>query len=152
VTQVGECPVCKHKTLSSNSGPTKEKEKKEIQSWKVLYFSLLNRRFTILGLHLFCFVPWLCVVFQENYCYLTYRYLYFLSKVRTKDHVFDSVGHLIRYHMDNSLPIVSSGSEVSLKQPVRKDNTGLLHSKKWQHWSTVTVIFQETPVYVRTKR
>ncbi|XP_073922008.1 SHC-transforming protein 4 isoform X2 [Castor canadensis] len=52
------------------------------------------------------------------------------GKVRTKDHVFDSVGHLIRYHMDNSLPIVSSGSEVSLKQPVRKDNTGLLHSKK----------------------
>lgn len=53
------------------------------------------------------------------------------GKVRTKDHVFDNVGHLIRYHMDNSLPIVSSGSEVSLKQPVRKDNTpGLLQSKK----------------------
>ncbi|XP_037689964.1 SHC-transforming protein 4 [Choloepus didactylus] len=53
------------------------------------------------------------------------------GKVRTKDHVFDNVGHLIRYHMDNSLPIVSSGSEVSLKQPVRKDaNPGLLHSSK----------------------
>ncbi|XP_060227463.1 SHC-transforming protein 4 [Meriones unguiculatus] len=52
------------------------------------------------------------------------------GKVRTKDHVFDNVGHLIKYHMDNSLPIISSGSEVSLKQPVRKDNTGLLHSKK----------------------
>ncbi|XP_023579811.1 SHC-transforming protein 4 [Octodon degus] len=53
------------------------------------------------------------------------------GKVRTKDHVFDSVGHLIKYHMDNSLPIISSGSEVTLKQPVRKDNNpGLLHSKK----------------------
>ncbi|XP_007933393.1 SHC-transforming protein 4 [Orycteropus afer afer] len=53
------------------------------------------------------------------------------GKVRTKDHVFDNVGHLIRYHMDNSLPIISSGSEVSLKQPVRKDNnSGLLHSNK----------------------
>ncbi|ERE70949.1 SHC-transforming protein 4, partial [Cricetulus griseus] len=53
------------------------------------------------------------------------------GKVRTKDHVFDNVGHLIKYHMDNSLPIISSGSEVSLKQPVRKDNnTRLLHYKK----------------------
>uniref|UniRef100_A0A9L0S2S4 SHC adaptor protein 4 n=1 Tax=Equus caballus TaxID=9796 RepID=A0A9L0S2S4_HORSE len=53
------------------------------------------------------------------------------GKVRTKDHVFDNVGHLIRYHMDNSLPIISSGSEVSLKQPVRKDsNPALLHSNK----------------------
>ncbi|XP_019586243.2 SHC-transforming protein 4 isoform X2 [Rhinolophus sinicus] len=53
------------------------------------------------------------------------------GKVRTKDHIFDNVGHLIRYHMDNSLPIISSGSEVSLKQPVRKDNNpGLLHSNK----------------------
>ncbi|XP_075818147.1 SHC-transforming protein 4 isoform X1 [Microtus pennsylvanicus] len=53
------------------------------------------------------------------------------GKVRTKDHVFDDIGHLIKYHMDNSLPIISSGSEVSLKQPVRKDtNPGLLHSKK----------------------
>ncbi|XP_045384648.1 SHC-transforming protein 4 [Lemur catta] len=53
------------------------------------------------------------------------------GKVRTKDHVFDNVGHLIRYHMDNSLPIISSGSEVSLKQPVRKDNNPVLsHSNK----------------------
>ncbi|XP_074150555.1 SHC-transforming protein 4 isoform X3 [Sminthopsis crassicaudata] len=44
------------------------------------------------------------------------------GKVRTKDHVFDNVGHLIRYHMENSLPIISSGSEVSLRQPVRKEN------------------------------
>ncbi|KAI1889678.1 hypothetical protein AGOR_G00165430 [Albula goreensis] len=38
--------------------------------------------------------------------------------VRTKDHIFDSVGHLIRYHMDNQRPIVSCGSELCLKQPV----------------------------------
>nr|XP_023669696.1 SHC-transforming protein 4 isoform X2 [Paramormyrops kingsleyae] len=38
--------------------------------------------------------------------------------VRTKDHIFTSVGHLIRYHMDNQRPIVSCGSELCLKQPV----------------------------------
>ncbi|XP_052528021.1 SHC-transforming protein 4 isoform X2 [Tympanuchus pallidicinctus] len=53
------------------------------------------------------------------------------GKVRTKDHVFDSVGHLIQYHMENNLPIISSGSEVSLKQPVRKEsNMGHLHYHK----------------------
>ncbi|XP_054024737.1 SHC-transforming protein 4 isoform X4 [Dryobates pubescens] len=44
------------------------------------------------------------------------------GKVRTKDRIFDSVGHLIQYHMENNLPIISSGSEVSLKQPVRKES------------------------------
>ncbi|XP_077478454.1 SHC-transforming protein 3 [Stigmatopora argus] len=38
--------------------------------------------------------------------------------VRTKDHVFDSIGHLIGYHRDNNLPIVSAGSELCLLQPV----------------------------------
>ncbi|KAL2088910.1 hypothetical protein ACEWY4_015809 [Coilia grayii] len=38
--------------------------------------------------------------------------------VRTKDNVFQSVGHLIRYHMDSQQPIVSCGSELCLKQPV----------------------------------
>ncbi|XP_058012503.1 SHC-transforming protein 4 isoform X2 [Ahaetulla prasina] len=42
------------------------------------------------------------------------------GKVRTKDHTFDSVDHLIRYHMENKLPIISSGSELRLCQPVRK--------------------------------
>ncbi|KAG8145041.1 hypothetical protein E2320_013418, partial [Naja naja] len=37
--------------------------------------------------------------------------------VRTKDHTFDSVDHLIRYHMENKLPIMSSGSELRLCQP-----------------------------------
>uniref|UniRef100_A0A8C1ZTT8 SHC-transforming protein 1 n=1 Tax=Cyprinus carpio TaxID=7962 RepID=A0A8C1ZTT8_CYPCA len=31
--------------------------------------------------------------------------------VRTKDHRFESVSHLISYHMDNRLPIISAGSE-----------------------------------------
>nr|AVW82294.1 P66SHC protein [Nothobranchius guentheri] len=40
--------------------------------------------------------------------------------VRTKDHRFVSVSHLISYHMDNRLPIVSAGSEVFLQQPVER--------------------------------
>ncbi|XP_067827587.1 SHC-transforming protein 1-like isoform X2 [Heptranchias perlo] len=38
--------------------------------------------------------------------------------VRTKDHVFDSVSHLISYHVDNQLPIISSGNELFLKKSV----------------------------------
>ncbi|XP_059808502.1 SHC-transforming protein 1-like isoform X1 [Hypanus sabinus] len=41
--------------------------------------------------------------------------------VRTKDHIFDSINHLISYHMDNHLPIISSGSDLFLKKPVKKD-------------------------------
>ncbi|XP_073509175.1 SHC-transforming protein 4 [Phyllobates terribilis] len=48
------------------------------------------------------------------------------GKVRTKDRVFDNVSHLIQYHMENELPITSSGSELSLKQPVRRQETGAL--------------------------
>ncbi|XP_052002606.1 SHC-transforming protein 1-like isoform X5 [Xyrauchen texanus] len=40
--------------------------------------------------------------------------------VRTKDHRFESVSHLISYHMDNRLPIISAGSEVCLQQPVER--------------------------------
>lgn len=40
------------------------------------------------------------------------------SKVRTKDHVFDSILHLIGHHRDNNLPILSAGSELFLLQPV----------------------------------
>uniref|UniRef100_A0A665UB30 SHC adaptor protein 3 n=1 Tax=Echeneis naucrates TaxID=173247 RepID=A0A665UB30_ECHNA len=38
--------------------------------------------------------------------------------VRTKDHIFDSISHLIGHHRDNNLPIVSAGSELCLLQPV----------------------------------
>ncbi|XP_039608066.1 SHC-transforming protein 1 isoform X2 [Polypterus senegalus] len=40
--------------------------------------------------------------------------------VRTKDHRFESVSHLVSYHMDNHLPIISAGSEVCLQQPVER--------------------------------
>uniref|UniRef100_A0A8C5Q6K5 SHC adaptor protein 4 n=1 Tax=Leptobrachium leishanense TaxID=445787 RepID=A0A8C5Q6K5_9ANUR len=40
------------------------------------------------------------------------------GKVRTKDHVFENVNHLIKYHMENNLPIISSGSELCLRHPV----------------------------------
>lgn len=42
------------------------------------------------------------------------------SQVRTKDHRFESVSHLISYHMDNHLPIISAGSEMCLQQPVER--------------------------------
>ncbi|XP_061782601.1 SHC-transforming protein 3 isoform X1 [Nerophis lumbriciformis] len=38
--------------------------------------------------------------------------------VRTKDHVFDSISHLIGHHRENNLPIMSAGSELCLLQPV----------------------------------
>ncbi|XP_025770974.1 SHC-transforming protein 1 [Puma concolor] len=40
--------------------------------------------------------------------------------VRTKDHRFESVSHLISYHVDNHLPIISAGSELCLQQPVER--------------------------------
>ncbi|XP_006923616.1 LOW QUALITY PROTEIN: SHC-transforming protein 1 [Pteropus alecto] len=40
--------------------------------------------------------------------------------VRTKDHRFESVSHLISHHMDNHLPIISAGSELCLQQPVTR--------------------------------
>lgn len=44
----------------------------------------------------------------------------YLQKVRTKDHIFESISHLIGHHRDNNLPIVSAGSELCLKQPVER--------------------------------
>ncbi|CAH2274018.1 SHC-transforming 4 [Pelobates cultripes] len=40
------------------------------------------------------------------------------GKVRTKDHIFENVSHLIKYHVENKLPIISSGSELCLRHPV----------------------------------
>ncbi|XP_068128613.1 SHC-transforming protein 4 [Hyperolius riggenbachi] len=42
------------------------------------------------------------------------------GKVRTKDHVFENVSHLIKHHVENELPIISSGSELCLRQPVQR--------------------------------
>uniref|UniRef100_A0A8C4SZI2 SHC (Src homology 2 domain containing) transforming protein 2 n=1 Tax=Erpetoichthys calabaricus TaxID=27687 RepID=A0A8C4SZI2_ERPCA len=40
--------------------------------------------------------------------------------VRTKDVMFDSINHLINYHLQNELPIVAAESELHLKQVVRR--------------------------------
>ncbi|XP_037609714.1 SHC-transforming protein 1-like, partial [Sebastes umbrosus] len=40
------------------------------------------------------------------------------GQVRTRDQVFLSVGHLVRFHMDNQMPIVSGSSELCLNQPI----------------------------------
>ncbi|XP_073474767.1 SHC-transforming protein 4 [Aquarana catesbeiana] len=42
------------------------------------------------------------------------------GKVRTKDHVFENVSHLIKHHVENELPIISSGSELCLREPVKR--------------------------------
>ncbi|OCT89614.1 SHC-transforming protein 4 [Xenopus laevis] len=49
------------------------------------------------------------------------------GKVRTKDHVFESVIHLISYHVENELPIISSGSELYLRKPVKKQHFPGIH-------------------------
>jgi SHC-transforming protein 1 len=38
--------------------------------------------------------------------------------VRTKDKTFESVSHLINYHRDNGLPIISAESALVLRNPV----------------------------------
>ncbi|XP_052098626.1 SHC-transforming protein 1-like isoform X2 [Mytilus californianus] len=43
--------------------------------------------------------------------------------VRTKDHTFESVPHLIKYHMKHGLPIVSQESELHLVRPVSNNYT-----------------------------
>lgn len=42
------------------------------------------------------------------------------AQVRTKDMLFDSISHLIAYHLKNELPIVAAESELHLKQAVRR--------------------------------
>ena len=39
---------------------------------------------------------------------------------RTRDRTFDSVIHLIDYHRNNKLPIISAESALRLDTPVRK--------------------------------
>lgn len=41
-----------------------------------------------------------------------------MGVVRTKDHSFDSVPHLIHFHRTQNIPIVSQESELHLKQPI----------------------------------
>lgn len=43
--------------------------------------------------------------------------------VRTKDRMFESVGHLVNYHCQNQLPIISAESALILRNPVPKSTT-----------------------------
>ena len=45
-----------------------------------------------------------------------------MIKVRTKDRTFESVSHLINYHRNNILPIISAESVLLLKRPVPRTN------------------------------
>ncbi|PWA19021.1 hypothetical protein CCH79_00004904 [Gambusia affinis] len=40
------------------------------------------------------------------------------QEVRTRDQVFQSVGHLVRFHMEKQTPIFSGSSKLRLKQPI----------------------------------
>ena len=40
--------------------------------------------------------------------------------VRTKDRMFESVSHLINYHCENELPIISAESALVLRRPVHR--------------------------------
>ncbi|KAG8230931.1 hypothetical protein J437_LFUL002964 [Ladona fulva] len=40
--------------------------------------------------------------------------------VRTKDRMFESVSHLINYHCENELPIISAESALVLRHPVHR--------------------------------
>ncbi len=44
----------------------------------------------------------------------------FVTKVRTKDRVFDNICHLISYHQNNNIPIISKDNELLLENPVFK--------------------------------
>lgn len=53
----------------------------------------------------------LCGVLKAIVCFVC-------DQVRTRDLVFQSVGHLVRFHMEKQLPIISGSSELCLKQPI----------------------------------
>jgi SHC-transforming protein 4 len=50
-----------------------------------------------------------------------YRHIFLVDPtgvVRTKDRVFDDICHLIKYHQDNNIPIVSKDNELLLENPI----------------------------------
>lgn len=49
--------------------------------------------------------------------------------VRTKDKTFESVSHLINYHRNNGLPIISSESALILKNPIIAPKLPMLNNK-----------------------
>ena len=46
---------------------------------------------------------------------------YLCLQVRTKDRMFESVSHLINYHCENELPIISAESALVLRRPVQSN-------------------------------
>ena len=50
------------------------------------------------------------------------RKIYLMTKLffRTRDRTFESVSHLIDFHRNNKLPIISAESALRLETPVRK--------------------------------
>lgn len=52
---------------------------------------------------------------------ITLAYVFiFQKKVRTKDMLFESITHLVSFHLKNELPIVAAESELHLKRGVRR--------------------------------
>jgi len=47
--------------------------------------------------------------------------VYLCLQVRTKDRMFESVSHLINYHCENELPIISAESALVLRRPVHRN-------------------------------
>ena len=41
-------------------------------------------------------------------------------QVRTKEREFPSVGSMVHFHLDNSLPIISKDFELQLRRPVTR--------------------------------
>jgi hypothetical protein len=74
-----------------------------MQDGKARHMLLVDPEGVVCVLFLLCYV-----VLNSNLC----------LQVRTRDRVFDSVQHLIKFHRDNGLPIVSNDSSVMLKQAV----------------------------------
>lgn len=48
--------------------------------------------------------------------------------VRTKDRIFESISHLINYHCQNLLPIISADSALLLRTPVCRSAHLTLHN------------------------
>lgn len=69
---------------------------------------------------------------SENCCPIwQYRFTWLLHlQVRTKDHSFDSVPHLIHFHRTQKIPIVSQESELHLKQPISNKLTMCWYQKE----------------------
>uniref|UniRef100_A0A671PNY6 SHC-transforming protein 3-like n=1 Tax=Sinocyclocheilus anshuiensis TaxID=1608454 RepID=A0A671PNY6_9TELE len=67
------------------------------------------------GQHLFE-IEIICNIIND----FTVTFSQFNASLLNKNHIFESISHLIGHHRDNNLPIVSAGSELCLKQPMER--------------------------------